>query len=291
MLTHKKSGESQTTIIDALQGYAVTQPDKPVFTFLVDGEQEEQIITFAEMDRRVRYIGAILQSHGCRPGDRVLLMYPHGLEFIAAYMACLYAGMIAVPVPPPRLKKALPRVVTVVQDAGAKIVLTDQSILSNLDDRIQEVPELNGIPWLATDANFDVSAADFKDVIVTLDDIAFLQYTSGSTGTPKGVMVTHQNLLHNQDIIRDTFGITGNSVGMSWLPVYHDMGLIGHVLPTFYVGGHTVLMSPIAFLQRPARWLEAITRYNVTTSGAPNFGFDLLFTKNFRRRAFWPGFE
>lgn len=273
------SGKSSTTIIDSLQRHASGQPDKPVFTFLVDGDLEERAITFAALDRRARYLGALLQSYGCGSGDRALLMYPHGIEFIVAYMACLYSGVIAVPVPPPRIKKTLPRVVAVVRDAGAKIIFSDQSILSNFEDRIQEIPELGGIPWLATDSDFDVNEADFKDVVLRPDDVAFLQYTSGSTGTPKGVMVTHQNLLHNQDIIRDNLGITGNSVGMSWLPVYHDMGLIGHVLQALHVGGHSVLMSPIAFLQRPARWLEAISRHRVTTSGAPNFAYDLCSRK------------
>jgi len=279
MSTQISSGESRTTIIASLQHHATVQPDNPVFTFLMDGDLDEQSITFAVLDKRARYLGAILQSYGCSQGDRVLLMYPHGIEFIAAYMACLYAGVIAVPVPPPRLKKTLPRLVSVVQDAGAKVVFTDQSILTNFEDRIKEIPELAGIPWLATDADFDVSEADFKDVIITPDDIAFLQYTSGSTGVPKGVMVSHQNLQHNQDIIRDNLAITGDSVGMSWLPVYHDMGLIGHVLQAFHVGGHSILMSPIAFLQRPARWLEAISRHKVTTSGAPNFAYELCTRK------------
>lgn len=270
---------STITIPEALQLHANTQPENKAFTFLLDGEIQEETITFGELDKRSRYLAAILQSHNCQRGDCALLMYPPGIEFITAFMACLYAGVIAVPLPPPRIKKTLPRVAAVVKDAGAKVIFSDQSILSNFEDRINDVPELASVTWLATDADFNITDADFVPVSLEPDDIAFLQYTSGSTGVPKGVMITHRNLIHNQHCIRDRFGITQKSVGLSWLPVYHDMGLIGHVIQPIHIGGHSILMSPIAFLQRPARWLEAITRFGVTLSGAPNFAFDLCLRK------------
>jgi acyl-CoA synthetase (AMP-forming)/AMP-acid ligase II len=249
---------------------ALHQPHECAYTFLVDGETEEVSLTYGELDRQARAIAARLQSVGA-DGARVLLLYPPGLEYIAAFFGCLYAGMVAVPSYPPRLSRPAPRLQAIVADAEATVALTTTRILSNVERRFAHTPELEALRWLATDD----PAEDWRDPEVESDTLAFLQYTSGSTAAPKGVMVSHGNLLHNSALIHQCFEHTPHSRGMVWLPPYHDMGLIGGILQPLYGGFPVVLMSPVAFLQAPLRWLQAISRHRATASGGPNFAYDL----------------
>ncbi len=267
-----------STVSGILRQRAARQPEQLAYTFLLDGETEECSVTYAELDRQARAIGALLQDLGAS-GGHALLLYPPGLEYIAAFFGCLYAGMVAVPSYPPRLNRPDPRLQSIVADARATVALTTAQILSNIERRFAHTPDLKALHWLATDDLDNDLAEGWNDPAVTGDTLAFLQYTSGSTASPKGVMVSHANLLHNLTLIHQCFGHTSDSQGVIWLPPYHDMGLIGGILQPLYGGFPVVLMSPVAFLQQPIRWLQAISRYRATTSGGPNFAFDLCVHK------------
>lgn len=256
----------------------MSQPEQLAYTFLADGEAEENRLNYAEMDREARAIGAWLQSF-MSPGERALLIYPPGLEYIAAFFGCLYAGVVAVPAYPPRRNRNLLRLQAILTDAQASVALTLDSILSKLSPLLAQTPNFQSVRWLATDKVAQGLERDWREPAPDADALAFLQYTSGSTSTPKGVMLSHRNLLHNEHIIRRVFRQSEQSHIFGWLPLYHDMGLIGNVIQPLFVGAPCTLMSPVAFLQRPFRWLQAISRYRATTSGGPNFAYDLCVRK------------
>ncbi|MEM7482576.1 MAG: amino acid adenylation domain-containing protein [Acidobacteriota bacterium] len=253
---------------------------KAAYTFLHDqpGDGGEERIagrlTFGELDRRAREIAAALQQGDLR-GQRALLLYSPGIDFVAAFFGCLYAGVIAVPAFPPTSVRSLPRLLAVAEDAQAGVALTTAELAARFQGLAGAAPGMDRIHWIATDTLPDGAADAWRDPRVTGEDLAFLQYTSGSTSAPKGVMVSHANLLHNEELIRRAFGQSEESVIVGWLPLYHDMGLIGNVLQPLYVGASCVLMSPFAFLKAPIRWLRAISRFRATTSGGPNFAYDL----------------
>ncbi|MBE0684226.1 MAG: amino acid adenylation domain-containing protein [Anaerolineales bacterium] len=248
------------------------------FRFFLDDESQDITINYVELDRQARAIGAWLESFGAK-GERALLLYSPGLDYIAAFMGCLYAGVTAVPAYPPRLNRPVPRIKSIVDDSSAAFALTTTTILSNIEKRFEHAPDLKALHWLNTDQVPAGLEADWRDPNITTDTLAFLQYTSGSTSQPKGVMLSHGNLMHNLEAISRGFHIDSTVKGVFWLPSYHDMGLIGGILEPMYLGGETTLMSPPSFLQRPVRWLEAITRYHGNTCGAPNFAYDLCVDK------------
>lgn len=249
--------------------------DDVAFVFLKDGETPQGELSYAALDARARAIGAWLQARGAR-GERAVLLYPSGLEFVAAFMGCLYAGALAVPVYTPQARdEHWQRLDALAADAGARFLLTASEMRGSVTERIAAAPYLSGLEQCVTDQVADADAALWRDPGVVADDIAFLQYTSGSTGSPKGVTVTHGNLLHNQMLMHTAFGNDRGSVFVSWLPLFHDMGLIGNVLHTLYLGARCYLMAPVAFLQQPIRWLRAISTYRGTSSFAPNFAYDL----------------
>ena len=262
-----------STFVDLLSYRALHQPDKIAFTFLQDEDTELGSLTYQALEQQARAIAQMLVSINAQ-GERVLLLYPPGLDFICAFFGCLYAGVIATPAYPPRPNRSLGRVQTIVADAQAKFALTTKSLLANIESRFAQ-SEIKDIHCLHTDKLPLHLASDWQKQNLQGENLAFLQYTSGSTGEPKGVMVSHGNLLHNSSLINQCFQDTRDSQGVSWLPPYHDMGLIGGVLQPIYVGASMTLMSPVTFLQRPLRWLKAISRYRATTSGGPNFAYDL----------------
>ena len=269
--------ESVTTLVELLQRRAAVQANSTGYIFLPNGElTEEERLGYRELDERARAIAATLQSL-LNPGDRALLVYPSGLDYIAAFFGCLYAGVIAVPVYPPRQNRNADRLRKVIIDAGAAAVLSTVKIMPPVRESLSATFADNNLHWVATDSDsLDLaSAADWRDPSVSRDTIAFLQYTSGSTGNPKGAILTHDNLLHNQWMTVNAFDCDASSDLLGWLPLYHDMGLIGNVMQPLYLGSRCVLMPPIAFLQRPLRWLRAITHYRPTVSGGPNFAYDL----------------
>ncbi|MFW6070531.1 MAG: fatty acyl-AMP ligase, partial [bacterium] len=266
------------TLVALLRARAAQNPEKLAYIFLEDGESDEIRITYGELDRRARAIAAWLQQQDAA-GERALLLYPPGLDYIAAYFGCLYAGVVAVPAYPPRLNRPSPRIEGIVTDAQATLALTTSTILHKLERRFEHMPALAALRWLnSDDLPPDVEEA-WTQPTIDADTLAFLQYTSGSTSAPKGVMVTHGNLMHNLGLIQRGFDIDSRARGVFWLPSYHDMGLIGGVLEPMYVDGLSVLMAPAAFLQRPVRWLQALSRYEGTTSGAPNFAYQMCIDK------------
>ncbi|HLM58539.1 MAG TPA: amino acid adenylation domain-containing protein [Pyrinomonadaceae bacterium] len=269
---------SSLSLVELLRERARHQPEFPAYTFLPDGETEEAALSYRELDRRARVIAARLQR-SCPAGERVLLLYPPGLEFIAAFFGCLYAGMVAVPTYPPRANRSNLRLQNIAADAQARVALTVSSTLGRIEPTRRQADGLGSLDWLATDELDEGLAGEWHDPKVDGRTTAFLQYTSGSTGSPKGVVVSHANLLHNERLIQNAFGQTPRSVILSWLPLYHDMGLIGGVLQPLQLGARCILMSPMAFLQRPFRWLSAVSRYRATTSGGPNFAYELCVRK------------
>ena len=276
-----ESAFEPSTLVNLLRWRALNQPDQRVYTFLVDGETEEVHLTYGELDRQARAIAASLQSLGAT-GERALLLYPPGLEYIAGFFGCLYAGVIAVPAYPPdpaRLDRTLPRLQAMVADAQATVALTTAPILSMAEFVFAQAPDLAALQWLTTDTLADGTEDGWQEPALTGDSLAFLQYTSGSTRTPRGVMLSHDNLLYNSSLIRQAMEVTPDAIVVSWLPPYHDMGLIGAILQPLYAGCTCILMSPVSFLQRPFRWLQAISRYRATISGGPNFAYDLCVRK------------
>ena len=260
-------------LVDLLGHRARCQPDDIGFAYLTDGEHEKEQISYAELDRQARAIGAWLESLDL-VGQRALLLYPPGLEFISAFFGCLYAKVVAVPVYPPRRNQLLSRLTAIVEDADAKVALTTEAVLKRVKPVMGQTSELQDLTWLAT---CDVPTAieqRWEPLDIRGDTLAFLQYTSGSTGTPKGVMLSHANLVHNSALISHAFEITRSGLGVFWLPSYHDMGLIGGILQPLYIGRPAVTMSPMAFLQRPYRWLSAVSRFGATIAGGPNFAYD-----------------
>jgi acyl transferase domain-containing protein/acyl-CoA synthetase (AMP-forming)/AMP-acid ligase II/NADPH:quinone reductase-like Zn-dependent oxidoreductase/NAD(P)-dependent dehydrogenase (short-subunit alcohol dehydrogenase family)/acyl carrier protein len=269
------------SLVHVFRRRAAKQPDTLYFRFLhggdIDGATTE--VTWAQHDRESRRIAAKLQSLGAL-GERVLLLYPPGPEFIAAFSGCLYAGAVAVPTFPPdpgRLTRTLPRLRTIAADSGARFALAPEAVCRmgmSLTDSVLS-GGLTGIEWIASDQLAGVDEDDWEMPALQHENLAFLQYTSGSTGSPRGVMVRHGNLLHNLSLIRRCYRLEEGQQGVSWLPVHHDMGLIGGILH----GATMTLMSPLDFLRRPLRWLEAITRTRAQISGGPDFAYRLCLSK------------
>ncbi len=271
-------GFSASSLVDLLRTRTLQQPDSLVYTFLADGEKDEANITYSQLDRRARAIAALLADMDV-VDERALLLYPPGLEFIEAFFGCLYAGVIAVPVYPPRLNRPSQRIQAIVADAQATVALTTGQILEKIERRFEHMPNLASLRWSNTDQVTDNQADEWRDPDTSSEDLAFLQYTSGSTNSPKGVKVSHGNLLHNLAMINQGFQLGPQDKGVFWLPSYHDMGLIGGILEPMYTACTSILMSPTAFLQQPIRWLQAITRYEGTITGGPNFAYQLCVDK------------
>jgi acyl transferase domain-containing protein/acyl-CoA synthetase (AMP-forming)/AMP-acid ligase II/acyl carrier protein len=266
------------TLVELLQNRAQQHPERVAFTFLVDGELEEVRLTYGALDQQARAIAAELQTCGAK-GERALLLHPPSLEFISAFFGCLYAGVMAVPVYPPRINQSLSRFQAIVNDSEATFALTTDAILSNIQQRFSETPELDKLRWLATGKVAEQLAEQWQAPEISRETLAFLQYTSGSTGSPKGVMVSHHNLLLNSADLDQGWDHSSDSVMVTWLPTFHDMGLIYGVLQPLYKGFRCYMMAPVSFLQRPMRWLEAISRYQATHSGGPNFAYELCMSR------------
>jgi amino acid adenylation domain-containing protein/thioester reductase-like protein len=262
------------TLVEVLAGWANTQPDKPAFTFLDENGAAEAQLSYSQLNERAIQLAGRLQAVA-EPGDRALLLYAPGLDFIIAYMGCLYAGVVAVPAYPPRMNRPMPRIQAIVEDARPKIALTTRKIYESAAKRFEHAPELANLIWINTGDVESLGSHVWSPPGLRPDDLAFLQYTSGSTSTPKGVMISHGNLMANVAMIDHGFRIDKyDGPAVFWLPSYHDMGLIGGILTPISKGGHSMLLSPLSFLQQPARWLEAISTHRGVITGAPNFAFD-----------------
>lgn len=262
------------TIISILDTRAALTPNRLAYIFLKDGKDQEVRIDYKTLQQESKAIAATLQSF-CAEGDRALLLYPQGLEFITAFLGCLYAKAIAVPAYPPKRNQKLARLISIIEDCQPKCILTTGLLLERIKSEIEVFWDLSAIQFLATDNLENAERAEFPNSKISGNNLAFLQYTSGSTGLPKGVMISHANIDHNSICIQKAFGLTEKSVSVSWLPSFHDMGLIDGIIQPLYTGFLGVVMSPESFLKNPVLWLLAITKYRVTHSGGPNLGYEL----------------
>ncbi|WP_104912010.1 non-ribosomal peptide synthetase [Pseudomonas sp. LG1D9] len=264
--------ELPRTLVQSLQRRATQTPDQVALRFLAESADDTVVLSYRDLDLRARTIAAALQA-SAGLGERAVLLFPSGPDYVAAFFGCLYAGVIAVPAYPPESTRRhhQERLLSIIADAEPRLLLTSSGLRDSLG-QIQEAPPLLCVDELHSESAAGWVAPDLQD-----DDIAFLQYTSGSTALPKGVQVTHGNLVANELLIRRGFGIDLNpdDVIVSWLPLYHDMGLIGGLLQPIFSGVPCVLMSPAYFLGRPLRWLEAISQYRGTISGGPDFAYRL----------------
>ncbi|ASS75463.1 hypothetical protein CIG75_11070 [Tumebacillus algifaecis] len=265
------------TLVELLRWRAVEQPEQLAYTFLLE-DGSEVSYTYQELDQKARALGAVLQGVGAT-GERALLLYQPGFEYLVAFFGCLYGGVQAVPAYPPRQNGNLDRLQAVVSDAEAKFALTTSGILPGIEQRFADTPGLQKIQWIVTDTLSQQLSSTWVEPVIGTESLAFLQYTSGSTSAPKGVMLSHGNLLHNLALMQERFGITKQTEGVIWLPPYHDMGLIGGILQPLYGGYHMSLMAPVSFITKPVRWLEAISRKGATLGGGPNFAYDLCVQK------------
>ena len=275
---------NNSTIVDVLRDRCVNQPQQTAYTFLADGEHESGSCTYQELDLQAKAIAVQLLDK-VKPGDRALLVYPYtaGLEFIAGFLGCLYAGVVAVTDYPRQHIKSLSQYQARIADSQAAIILTTQEFTDRIKEQLIANPslalKLKTLPWIASDRVEEDLADRWQMPNISSDTLAFLQYTSGSTGQPKGVMITHGNVLHNSAVIYKSFGHHPQTKILMWLPMFHDMGLIGGVMQPLYAGLPAVFMSPIALAQKPFLWLKALSKYQITTSGGPNFAYDLLCQK------------
>lgn len=301
------------TLVNLLQNRAFQHPDRAAspqgnhiaYTFLEDGKKPSASLTYCQLDEKARAIATYLQSQ-LSVGDRVLLVYPQGLESIAAFFGCLYAGVVAIPAPAPeatRLKRILPRVEAIAADAKASLILTTASLLANRDGNpltfkarsfvsqlngrtslllnyylaegeiAQKTPQLATIPWTATEKIPAQLADQWQEPEINSNTLAYLQYTSGSTSTPKGVMLDHNNLIGHLAELQEAGGYDSHSVTVTWMPYFHDYGLVEGILAPLYNGTPCYLMSPMAFIKQPLRWFKAIDYYRATHSQAPNFAY------------------
>ncbi|MRH91807.1 AMP-binding protein [Nocardia sp. SYP-A9097] len=255
---------------EVLRRRAVAEADRTAYIFLDDNGEETAALSYGELHARALAVAAELESR-CAPGDRALLVFPQCPEFIIAYFGCLYAGVVAVPLNPPRRARVQEATISIVRDCAPAAVLSLEMFLAPLRAVLESY--CAAPHWLAVD-RMSSAAVEFEPTARIVDDPAFLQYTSGSTAAPKGVVVTHGNLIANEEMIRQGFGHDRDSTVVGWAPFFHDQGLIGNVLQPLYTGATSILMSPTAFIRRPLLWLSTITRYRAHTSGGPNFAFD-----------------
>lgn len=266
------------SLANVVEKRASLTPDRICIQFLADGEQETSSLSFSQLDLQARKIASRLQQL-VEPNSRALLVMPAGLEFVCGFFGCLYANVIAVPAYPPAGRRGLPRLYKIIQDAKTGAVLTTSQAFQMIKPMLQNIAEIKSLRFLEVDKLDDNLATSFAGQETKPESIAFLQYTSGSTGSPKGVMVTHANIMANMRMIYRSYKFHQDSVYVSWLPLFHDMGLIGGIFQTMFAGCQLHLMPTAAFLEKPTRWLKAITKYKATITGGPNFAYELCTRK------------
>ncbi|MBV4483806.1 AMP-binding protein [Pseudomonas khavaziana] len=270
------------TLVACLQKRAAESPDDEVFTFLDSNGDSVARLSYLQLHDQACAIAATLQALGPE-GQRVLLLFEPGLAFITAFYGCLYAGAVAVPVYPPdplRFERTLPRLLTIVADSTAVVLLTSASILEQARHLVRFAPDLAKLQWVAVEQIVEPSQPNVRPLpTMAATDIALIQYTSGSTSVPKGVVVSHQNLLINARMMQRVTNQDRDRVIALWLPVYHDLGLMTGVVLPVVIGARALLMSPLDFLKRPLLWLSVIDRYKATDTAGPNFALDLCVQK------------
>jgi acyl-CoA synthetase (AMP-forming)/AMP-acid ligase II len=263
------------SLVDVLRHWAAEQPNGPAYIFLPDRGGARLSLSFAELYARARAVAVSLAERGQR-GDRAVLLFSPGLDFIIAFFACLLAGVIAVPMMVPRRASSRDASAAILADCSPRFAMTRRELLTDARPDLKERFRTGEIDWVFVDScTAGSEQPPVRFPLLTRDDVAFLQYTSGSTSAPKGVIVSHGNLIENSEMIRIAFGNTRKSTHVCWVPLYHDMGLILNVLQSLYIGALCVLMAPVSFMQRPLSWLRAIHDYRAEVAGGPNFAFDL----------------
>lgn len=273
------NAQSVQSLVGLLRLRARHRPEARAYTYVKDGLREEQVHTYASLDQAARAI-AVALGQGPQPlvpGDRALLLYPPGLEFMAAFMGCLYAGVVPIPAPPPdaaRLKRTFPRLRAILDDAGARLILCTEAIAQSAQG-----VDTGDTRWLCSETVSGELAPQWRERDADGDDLAYLQYTSGSTSSPKGVMLSHRNVLRNLELSRVGWSYDADSVAVTWMPYFHDYGLVDGLLQPLYSGIPCYVLSPLLFVKRPQRWLEVIQRYGGTHTQAPNFAYELCLEK------------
>lgn len=261
------------SLVGMFEANSARHPGKVIYYFLEDGLNETSRVTFGEMNQRVRSIAAALQQR-YHKGERALMLFPPGIEFIVALFGCFYAGVIGVPAYPPRKNRLFERFGAIVNDCSPSLILTTQKIREDIRKNFSGEKCLEDIDFLVYEDVETGMESLWREPVIDPADIALLQYTSGSTGTPNGVMVSHRNILQNSAFIANAFGHDENAFGVNWLPGFHDMGLIGALMQPPFLGATNAIIPPNIFLQRPMNWLRAISKYRATTAGGPNFALD-----------------
>jgi acyl-CoA synthetase (AMP-forming)/AMP-acid ligase II len=267
-----------SNLVALLQKRVQENPERAAYIFLSGEDLQQSTLTFSQLDAQARAIAGLLQSVAKR-GERALLLYPPGLDFIAAFFGCLYAGIIAVPAYPPRLNRNALRITAIAEDSEAKLALSTSAVVGRVESLAAHTPGLGKMQWLATDQLPDSLAEGWRAAPIEADGLAYLQYTSGSTAAPKGVMITHANVLHNSGYLAEALRHSQEDRSLSWLPHFHDLGLVHGILQPLYSGFPGYLMAPMSFLQRPLDWPRAISQFRITHSDGPNFAYELCAKK------------
>ena len=271
-----------TTLVALLQHRAQQQPHAVAYVFLLDGERQTEQITYLQLHQQAQRLAARLQALD-PPAQAAGLLYPPGLRFIEALFGCFYAGLVAIPLQAPPGLKRLQSVAAILRDAGTTLVLTSAEWLETLprgsSSGVDSGAGHEPLRWLATDAVEEQHQHRWQPPACQAEAAAFYQYTSGTTQAPRGVVVSHANVLANEALIQQAFQHDPATLGLGWLPHFHDMGLVGNILQMLYLGRPCILMSPFHFIQRPFRWLQAISEHRATSSGGPNFAYELCVRK------------
>lgn len=270
-----------SSYVDVIRGRATHQPNQIAYIYVAGGAEEEVRLTYSELDKRARAIAALLRKHGA-VDECILLLYPSNLDFLVAFMGCLYARCIAVSTylpAPAHLNRTLSRFHPILEHVRPKFVLTSAQTIVSAKKQFLDTLWGDSTCWLASDTIAEELADQWQPLPISGDTLAFLQFTSGSTSTPKGVMVSHSNLLANNSMIADALQFPRGGTMVNWLPLFHDMGLITSALEAPYLGELCVMMSPLTFLQRPLLWLQLISRFRAYFTGTPPFALDLCLKK------------
>lgn len=264
--------DSANTILECLEHYAQTRPEERAYTFLVNGDDQERVLTYGDLRSRAVAYGQHLRDCGLSH-KAVLLLFPSGLNFVIAFFACAYAGAVSVPANLARNSHHYARLRQIILDSEIRAVFSTRDLRNSIGEGLLG----SGVDTshVAVFCESDAPVVACSVILPGQEQLAFLQYTSGSTGKPKGVMITHAQLMANERAIQRSADLPEHLVGAGWLPQFHDMGLIGATLQPVALGGHYVFMSPLHFLQRPLRWLKMISDYRAVATAAPNFALEL----------------
>ena len=275
---HDTLVKSCKTYTEVIKKRTSDKPDHILFRFLSDGINEDESFTYKQLEDRAKAVASSIQRHG-QKNDSILLLFQPGLPYIASLYACLYSGMVAIPAYPPRRNRGIERIYTIIEDSNAKICLVSKQVYNDIQRNFSDDDKLSRLKWIIYDDINNAEKDKFIENVILPEDIALIQYTSGSTGNPKGVIISQLNLLYNSEYIRKTFNHNENLIGVNWLPIFHDMGLIGTILQPAYVGGENNLIPPVTILKNPLTWLKAIEKYKGNTVGGPNFIYDYCIQK------------